>query len=94
VRRTRTPTSLVSDISGSVETSWNLRRALIIILFLLSVAIAAVVISAAVKAKTEKCEALSWGLFDYLFRPELYAKKCGCPRSLNFRFSCNSQYLL
>ena len=24
---------------------------------------------------------------------DLYAKECGCPQNLDFRFSCNSQYL-
>jgi hypothetical protein len=83
----------VIDIFGPLVTSSGLRRALIIVLFLLGVAIAAMLSSAAVRAQTQKCEGILWALVDYLFRPELYEKKCGCPNGLDFSFPCNSQYI-
>jgi hypothetical protein len=86
----------VSDLSSPVGASgYRSRRAFYVALFLLVVSIAGTLSWAAVKADTEtqRCEGLLWSFVDYCFRPEHYAKKCGCPHGLDLRFSCNSQYI-
>ena len=77
---------------AGVSVYWNPRRALLTVLFLLSIGIAALSCSA-VREETQKCNGMFWRFVVYNIKPELYAKKCGCPNSLDFRFSCNSQYL-
>jgi hypothetical protein len=84
----------VSDICSPVGTKvyWSQRRALIAVLFIVSAGIAAFSWSA-VKEETQKCSDVLWRFVMYKLGPETYAKKCGCPNNLDFRFSCNSQYL-
>ena len=85
----------MSDISSPVIVKvyyWSPRRALTLVLFLLLVGIATLS-CAAVKAETQNCKSALWHFVIYNVRPNLYAKNCGCPDSLDFRFSCNSQYL-
>jgi hypothetical protein len=69
------------------------RRGLGLLLALLFVFLLAALTWSAARAQTQKCESWLWKSVVYNLRPDLYAKKCGCPNSLDFRFSCNSQYL-
>jgi hypothetical protein len=87
----------VSDICSPVGTPvyWSLRRRLMAVLFIL-VGIAVLSWSVAkveAKLQTQKCSSVLWRLGVYNIESDTYAKKCGCPNSLDYRFSCNSQYL-
>jgi hypothetical protein len=44
--------------------------------------------------ETQSCNNKFWKFVMYNVEPDIYAKKCGCPNSLDFRFSCNSIYML
>jgi hypothetical protein len=88
----------VSDISSPVGASVHLSpaRALIMLFILLCVIVAAFSWApswVAAKENAQRCNTVLWHFFMYKVRPELYAKKCGCPNNLDFSFSCNSQYL-
>lgn len=68
------------------------RRALIMLLFGLSIVIAVFCYSA-VRAETQNCNAMLWRFVVYNSTPEFYTRKCGCPNNLDYRFPCNSQYI-
>ncbi len=89
----RTPK--LADIGSSVGTSVysNLRRALIAMIWSLLFVLTATLSAVAVWAETQECNRALWKFVIYNVGPEFYAKKCGCPNSLDFPFSCNSQYL-
>ena len=84
----------MTDVCNPVGDSGylNPRRALVMLLFALLVMIA-VLSWSAVRAETQTCNGMLWKFVIYNYTPEFYAKKCGCPNNLDFRFSCNSQYI-
>ena len=84
----------MTDVCSPIGLSsyLNARRVLLLTLFIL-LALVSVLSWSAVQAETQKCNSTLWKFVFYNYAPELYAEKCGCPNNLDFRFSCNSQYL-
>jgi hypothetical protein len=71
----------------------NAYHGLMIFLILLFAFLATALTWTAVKAETQNCDSNLWETAIYNVRPDYYAKKCGCPNNLDFRFKCNSQYI-
>jgi hypothetical protein len=61
--------------------------------FLLGVGIATLSWAAVNEETQKKCKSEFWRFVVYNFAPNHFAKKCGCPHNIDFRFSCNSQYI-
>jgi hypothetical protein len=67
------------------------RPRLWVLLALLFAFLLAALTWSAARAQTQKCESWLWKSVVYNLRPDLYAKKCGCPKG---RSTCNPQYLM